>query len=387
MKLSARLDVGDRPDITVVGAGIIGCAVAYELGRRGAVVRVIDGRDVGRGATQASAGMLAPFLEAEHPGPLRGLGVRSLELYDQFVADVVADSGDAVPYDRTGTLEVATDETALCRLERALQGLASVGVDCRLLGREEAHEAEPHLGAAVCGALLVPSHGYVAAAALTAALCRASVRHGVSFMPSCTVRRLSAGGGGIEIDTTAGPLTSDVVVLAAGSWAGRVVVDDEELLPVRPVRGQLLRLLWPVAPLRRIIWSHRCYVVPWRDGSVLVGATEEEVGFDERATVPGVTTLLDAVGCLLPSARDAGFDEVRVGLRPGTPDDLPTLGWSRSVPNLVYATGHYRNGVLLAPLTARLVADLVLDGKEDPLLETVAPGRFRARAPDGSLVG
>ena len=379
--------MGDRPDITVVGAGIIGCAVAYELGRRGAAVRVIDGRDVGRGATQASAGMLAPFLEAEHPGPLRGLGVRSLELYDQFVADVVADSGDDVLYDRTGTLEVATDETALGRLERARQGLVSVGVDCRLLGREEAHEAEPHLGAAVRGALLVPSQGFVGAAALTTALCRAGVRHGVSFMPSCTVRRLSASGGGIAIDTTAGPLTSDVVVLAAGSWAGRVVVDGEAALPVRPVRGQLLRLLWSEAPLRRVIWSHRCYVVPWRDGSVLVGATVEEVGFDERATVSGVTTLLEAVGGLLPSTRDAGFDEVKVGLRPGTPDDLPTLGWSRSVPNLVYATGHYRNGVLLAPLTARLVADLILDGNEDPLLEAVAPGRFQVQASNGSLVG
>jgi len=113
--------VGERPDITVVGAGIIGCAVAYELGRRGADVRVIDRRNVGCGATQASAGVLAPFIEADHPGPLRALGVRSLELYDEFVADVVADSGDDVPYERSGTLEVATDETALSRLERARQ--------------------------------------------------------------------------------------------------------------------------------------------------------------------------------------------------------------------------------------------------------------------------
>ena len=121
--------MGERPDITVVGAGIIGCAVAYELGRRGADVRVIDRRNVGCGATQASAGVLAPFIEADHPGPLRALGVRSLELYDEFVADVVADSGDDVPYERSGTLEVATDEAALSRLDRAQRQFPSGSED------------------------------------------------------------------------------------------------------------------------------------------------------------------------------------------------------------------------------------------------------------------
>ena len=368
--------MGDRPDITVIGAGIIGCAVAYELGRRGADVRVIDCRDVGCGATQASAGMLAPFIEADKPGPLRALGARSLDLYDDFVAEVVGDSGDVVPYERTGTLEVALDEASLSRLERAQQGLASAGVDCHLLGRAEAREAEPHLGAAARGALLVPSQGFVGAVALTAALCRAGVLHGVSFLTSTTATRVSAGDGGIEVETTDGLVASDAVVVATGSWAGRLVVDGEAPLPIRPVRGQLLRLMWSGEPLARVIWSPGCYVVPWRDGSILVGATVEEVGFDERATVSGVTTLLDAVRDLLPATRDAGFDEVRVGLRPGTPDDLPALGRSRAVPHLVYATGHYRNGILLAPLTARLVADLVLDGREDPLLAAVAPGRF-----------
>ena len=368
--------MGEKPDITVVGAGIIGCAVAYELGRRGAHVRVLDCRDVGCGATQASAGVLAPFIEADCPGPLRSLGVRSLEMYDEFVADVVADSGNDVPYERTGTLEVATDEASLSRLERAWKGLTADGVDCRLLGRTELREAEPHLGDAACGALLLPSHGYVGAVALTAALCRAGARHGVSFLTSRVARRVSAGGVGIAIETTEGPETSDAVVLAAGSWAGRVAVDGEAPLPIRPVRGQLLRLMWSGNPLVRVIWSPHCYVVPWRDGSVLVGATVEEVGFDEGATVSGVSTLLDAVSHLLPATQDAGFDQVRVGLRPGTPDDLPALGWSRTVPNLVHATGHYRNGILLAPITARLVANLVLDGRSDPLLEAVAPGRF-----------
>ena len=372
--------MGDKPNIIVVGAGIIGCAVAYELGRRGAAVRVLDCRDVGRGATRASAGVLAPFIEAHHPGTLRLLGVRSLGQYDEFVADVVGDSGHDVPYERTGTLEVATDEASLRRLDQACRELASDGVDCRLLGPVETRAAEPHLADTVRGALLVPSQGFVGAVALTAALCRAGVRHGVSFLTSQDAQCLRQGDSGLEVETTKGTLTSDAVVLAAGSWAGRVVVEGEAPLPIRPVRGQLLRLRSAGPPLARVVWSSMCYVVPWRDGSILVGATVEEAGFDEQATVSGVATLLDAVRALLPATRDAGFDEVRVGLRPGTPDDLPALGRSRAVPNLVYATGHYRNGVLLAPVTARLIADLVLDGKEDPLLDAVAPGRFNGAA-------
>ena len=339
-------------------------------------MRVLECRDVGLGATQASAGVLAPFIEADHPGPLRELGVRSLELYDAFVADVARAGGADVPYERTGTLEVASDAASVARLVRAHEGLVAAGVDCRFLNRAETRQAEPQLGEAALAALLVPSQGFVGAAALTAALHRAGARHGVSFLTSRAASRVSASDSGIEIQTAEGPVTSDVAVLAAGSWAGRVAVDGEPPLPVRPVRGQLLQLVWRGAPLARVIWSPTCYVVPWRDGSLLVGATVEDVGFDERATVSGVATLLNAVRDLLPATRDAGFEGVRVGLRPGTPDGLPALGWSPAVPRLAYATGHYRNGVLLAPLTARLVADLVLDGREDPLLAAVAPARF-----------
>ena len=365
-----------RRDITVVGAGIIGCAVAYELARRGADVRVLDRRDVGCGATQASAGILAPFIEAEHCGPLRALGIRSLELYDQFVADVASDSGTDVPYQRTGSIEVGSDDISMARLEQVQRELSLTGVPCRLLSRSEVSEAEPQLGASIRGALLISSQGFVGAAALTAALRSAGACYGVSFMSSCAVNRLSAVNGGIEIETTAGVVLSDTVVLATGSWAGEVPVDGEARLPIRPVRGQLLRLRWTGTPLRRVIWSPRCYVVPWPDGSVLVGATVEEVGFDEGATVSGVTALLAAVCELLPAAKEAGFEGVRVGLRPGTTDDLPVLGRSPTMSNLVYATGHYRSGILLAPVTARLIADLVLDGQEDPLLWSVSPGRF-----------
>ena len=374
------MPVRDRPDVIVIGAGIIGCAVACELGRRGAAVRVLESRVVGGGATQASAGILAPFIEADRPGSLRTLGAESLELWDDFVARVVVDSGGDVLYERTGTLEVATDEPSMRRLERTRSALLAAGVEGHLLTAREACAAEPSLSRTVGGGLLIPSHGFVGAAAVTSALRQAgAARHGVSFLTGQPARRVRVRpAGGMAVETAAGTLTGDAVVLAAGSWSGGVAVEGEAALPVRPVRGQLLRLAWTGDPLARVVWSPGCYVVPWPDGSMLVGATIEDVGFDERATVSGVAALIEAVGGVLPKARNAGFEAVRVGLRPGTPDDLPVVGSSPAAPRLVYATGHYRNGVLLAPLTARLVADLMLDGREDPLLAAVAPGRFDA---------
>ena len=362
--------------VVVVGAGIVGCAVAYELARRGARVQVIDRRDAGQGATQASAGVLAPYIEAHSHTALLDLGVRSLALYDQFVARVVEDSGSTVQYVRTGTLEVATDESAVSRLDTVGKMCAARGVAAELLDARGAREAEPQLAPRVQGGLLVESHGFVGASDLTAALRRAAAAHGVSFVVSRSVTRIAAEGRGIRIETEGDGFTCEGAVLAAGSWSGRVDVDGATPAPVRPVRGQLLHLGWPAPPLTRVVWAPGCYLVPWGDGSVLVGATVEEVGFDERATVAGVRDLIDATCEIVPQVRQASFKEVRVGLRPGTPDELPVIGPSARVPGLVYASGHYRNGILLAPLTAAIVGDLILDRKQDPALETTSPSRF-----------
>jgi glycine oxidase len=142
------------------------------------------------------------------------------------------------------------------------------------------------------------------------------------------------------------------------------------------VRGQLLHVGWNGPPIRRVTWGERCYLVPWDDGTLLIGATVEEAGFDERATVVGVRDLLEAACDLVPHTWTASFLGARVGLRPGTKDDLPIIGASTALPNLMYATGHYRNGVLLAPLTAQLVADAMLENRIDPALGAVSPRRF-----------
>ena len=360
--------------ITIVGAGIVGCAVAYELSVRGAQVRVIDMRGTGAGATQASAGILAPYVEGHNDALLR-IGVRSLSMYDEFIARVARDSGKAIEYERSGTLQVALDDAGARALDSDARRFTRDGVEHTLLDGDDARRIEPALSSRIRAGLLLAQHGYVRVAQLTDALANAAARRGASFIAG-VVGGIESRDGVVTLAISQGVLESDAVILAAGSWTSALAQPILTSPPVRPVRGQLVHLRFTDRPLARVVWGPDCYLVPWSDGSVLVGATVEDVGFDESATVAGVSGLLRAGADLLTEAPTARFDGVRVGLRPGTPDELPLIGPSATQPGVYYAAGHYRNGVLLAPLSAALVAELVLNGRRSPELELVRPDRF-----------
>jgi glycine oxidase len=362
-------------DVIVIGAGVIGCAIASDLTRRGARVTVVDGRGVAGGATQASAGILSPYIEGHGSAGLLELGVRSLGMYDEFVRTVVSESGVAVPYGRIGTLEVATAEDGVAALQAAAARHRARGLRAHLLDPAGAKAAEPLLGDGVAAGLLVEEHAYVAPGALSEALSAAASRRGASFVKS-DVRTIAPDGSNVRVDLGDRTLHAQTVVLAAGSWSGNLGVDGLPGLPVRPVRGQLLYLSWSGPALGHITWGARCYLVPWPDGTVLLGATVEDAGFDERATVAGVRDLLDAACELVPQTWQSGFRSARVGLRPASPDDMPIVGRSEKVPGLVYATGHFRNGILLAPLTGHVVASLIAEGADDPSLRLMSPARF-----------
>ena len=365
-------------DILVIGAGVVGCSIAHELASRGARVAVIDERNHAAGATQASGGMLAPFSEAADDAPLLDAGRRSLDLYDTFVARVTSDSGQLVTYTRTGTLHVAQTEPGLDRLMCLHRNLATIGVAAEAVSPAHATAGEPALGRQVLGGLLIPGQGLVSATQLTDALRTATRRLGGRFLDPATVTRVSGNERMVRVETSNGVVEAYRSVLAAGAWCTHIVVDGAECpVPVRPVRGQLLHLGWPTPQTTRIVWSERCYTVPWPDGTLLVGATVEDAGFDQRTTVAGVHSLTAAVADLFPGAADAEVRSVRAGLRPATPDGCPIIGWSESVASLFYATGHYRNGVLLAPLTAAVVADAILDNRLDPsVAHLTRPARF-----------
>jgi glycine oxidase len=366
-------------DIVVIGAGIVGCSVAYELARRGASVQIVDDRPAGMGATQASAGVLAPYIEAREEGPLLELTIRSLDLFDNFIAQVSSVSGVPVMYRRTGTLDVAVSEDTLRRFRQSAAMLAGRGVEAELLDAVQARAEEPHLADGILGALRISAHGFVGAAELTKALAAAARRHGAQLIEHGRVVRISDDSGELVVKTERGSLTGNGVVLAAGSWSGQIEIEGATArVPVRPVRGQLVQLAWQGPRLRRVTWSERCYLVPWDDGTLLVGATMEEAGFDERTTTAGVRDLIEAACELVPHAWAATFVSARAGLRPTSADELPVIGASSILPNLMYATGHYRNGVLLSPITAQLVADAMLEDRIDPLLSATSPQRFGA---------
>lgn len=341
-------------DVIIIGGGIIGCAIAREVSKRGATTAVFEARTTGAGATQASAGVLAPFIEAPGEGPLQALTVQSLGLYDDFVSSAARESNTTIEYRRCGTLEIAQDEESVRRLKALGEWARSTGIEARWADPAEVSDLEPAVGPN-CGGLVVATHGYVRAAQLTHALEAAARSFGTAFHPGQRVERLANADGGVTITTAASTHRAGTVVIAAGSWSGGMAPETE----VSPVRGQLLYVRWQGPPITRVLWSDHCYLVPWQDGTLLVGATVEHVGFDERVTVAGVRSLLNAARSVLPGIDEAAFVEARVGLRPATPTGLPVIRRSTEHPSIIYATGHFRNGVLLAPLTARLVADLI----------------------------
>ena len=251
----------------------------------------------------------------------------------------------------------------------------------------------PAIAPAAVAALFIPDHALVSAPGLVRALVRAGEAHGVTYRSGTRVTKITRHGERLSVHIEPPParcgrhapqplsetLDADNVVIAAGSWSGQIDTGEAPAVPVRPVRGQLLHLAWRAAPLAHVLWGARCYMVPWQDGTVLVGATVEEVGFAEDVTVAGVHTLLSAAAELVPDTMSARFKEARVGLRPATTDTVPVIGPSPEMPGLFYATGHYRNGILLAPLTAVMLADGILEGRWHRLLDATSPARFHAR--------
>jgi glycine oxidase ThiO len=351
-----------NPSVVIVGSGIIGCAIARELSMRGTKVIVLDPRPIAGGATQASAGMLAPYVEAHDHGPMLDLCVRSLDLYDAWLAALRGEGAD-VEYRRSGTLQIAlTPEQA-----DELRGGYGEWMEPAAVAA-----AVPALSS-TWGALRVDAHGYVDAPGLARALAASAERRGARVALG-RVERIDRIDSGLRVHVgTEEPFDVDSVVLAAGAWTNRI--EGVRTPPLRPVRGQLLQHPGGIGQIPSILWGPDCYIVPRRHG-LLIGATVEEVGFDERSTAAGVAQLFDAAQRLLPALQREFSEQVRVGLRPAAPDDLPVMGPDRDVPGLVHASGHYRNGVLLAPITAKLIADLVVDGARDPALSHFRPDRF-----------
>ena len=367
-----------KPSVIVVGAGVVGCTVAYELATAGARVQVFETRTPGQGATRASAGILAPYIEGHGSELLRQLGKRSLDLYDAFMQRLAADSGEEIVYQRNGTFEIAFSTEDVERLIALSKALHADGIDASWIAPEAFSDFEPQASTNSLGALTIPTHGFVGVTQLTLAAMRAAEKLKIRFKSALgAIRILRLPNGRVGVQTANATWEADRVVLAAGSWSSQITVDGADAIPVKPIRGQLIQMQTEPGSIRRVIWGPRGYLVPWPDGSVLIGSTVEDVGFDESHTEEAVAKLRDAAIELVPSLASAEISSIRTGLRPKGPDDVPLLGPSKVVPGLIYATAHYRNGVLFTPLTVELVRQLVFDQPTDPALADLNPSRLR----------
>lgn len=380
-------------DVAILGGGIVGLSVAWRARAAGMSVAVFERGEIGGGATHVAAGMLAPVAEVEFGTAGRGvldLGLRSAAMWGAFATDLETASGTCVGLRKTGTLVVARDEDEARELERQLAFRASLGLRATRLRASEAREHEPALAPTVRLALHAPDDHSVDPRRAIAALRSACERADVDLHEHTPARvRLDADetravglflGEGASCEA----VSAREVVVAGGAWSGSAAVGLPSYLraPVRPVKGQILRLRDPSGPgmLDGVVRFEGGYLVPRGDGGYVLGATMEERGFEPGATAGGVYELLRDAHELVPGVRELQIEELGVGYRPATPDNAPLIG-KGGIDGLTWATGHHRNGILLAPLTAELVvASLMGDAKHEELFAACDPTRFRGPA-------
>jgi glycine oxidase len=347
-------------DAVFIGAGLIGLSCAWRAAQRGLSVMVLDRSWPGAGASGVAAGMLAPITEAEFgEEELLRQNLAARERWPGFAAELEERTGMATHYRDSGALVVAADRDDAEELRRLHAFQRTLGLEAEWLGPRDARRLEPGLSPRIGGAIHAPQDGQVDPQAVVRALVTALRDAGGEILSGAEVAAVEHDGGRVTGVRTTGDVrvAARAVVVAAGAWSPALAPLGEGP-PVRPVKGQILELRVRgglPAPCQRIVRTPRCYLFARGDGRVVLGATVEEQGFDTAVTVDGVYRLLEAAREVLPDAGELELVEARAGLRPGTPDNVPLVGPGEPE-GLWWATGHYRNGVLLAPLTADLVA-------------------------------
>lgn len=359
----------------VVGGGIMGTAIALELQGPGVEVLVVERALPGAEASTAAAGMLAPQLEAQGLGPMLELSLRSRAMYPAWAAQLSGETGADVGYRACGALQVALTTAQAYELEATVAWQTAAGLRATLLSGDEARALEPTLSAGAVAAAHFPDDHQVDPRRLMPALAARARERGVQFRAGAVRGLVEAGGRARGVDLEGARLEADVVIVAAGAWSAQLPGAGIAPGHVEPARGQLLALAPREGAPRHLLKSGVGYVVPRGDGRVICGTTVERVGFDKRVTAAGLQGVLGQALALCPSLADATVVESWAGLRPWTPDGLPLLGRG-ALDGLLLASGHYRNGVLLAPITARLVAQLVRGERPQVDLHPFRPDRF-----------
>jgi glycine oxidase len=368
-------------DVVIIGGGIIGCSIALRLAQARMKVCVLDRGEPGAEASSAAAGMIAPQGEIAEPDEFFQLCADSRDLYPRFVAEIEELSGQAVGYRRDGTLLVAIDDEERNTLGRIYQGQSAYGLELEKLSAEAAHGLVPGLSPKINCGLFIRGDHLVDNVRLAQALVEACRRVGVMFQNGCGVTKINVHHGrvqSVETGTSSGEVHSHFsgghFVLSTGCWSGELVAPLCISLPVEPCRGQMMEFETP-AELPLAVRAGHHYLVPRSPHGILAGTTSEYVGFEKEVTGEGLRSILEGVSRIAPLVKNLKFRRAWAGLRPDTPDHLPVLGFGE-LENLVIATGHFRNGILLAPVTGKLISELILTGSTSRPIEAYQPTRF-----------
>ncbi len=364
-------------DVIIIGGGIIGVACAYAL-TRAHVKRVvlIERGQLGREASRASAGMLAPQAEAEGPGPFFDLSLAARDRYRTLADEIRDATGEDIEYCKWGLLYLLDPtEHEAAKGRAAWQRAAGLRVE-EISGRE-VRAMEPVLNPEIGGALFFPDEAHIRPCTVVSALAAGARAGGAEILENVEAIDFVLGEDRLRgVNVGGKTILADTIVACAGAWSGRLLDLIGHRLPMEPVRGQIVRARFERPPLTHLVWGPLGYLVPRLNGELLIGTTVEQAGFASTATLAGVAELCEAAKAMVPSLMTAPLDRTWAGLRPRLPDGLPAIGRFADIPNLVVATGHYRSGILLGPLTGELIADLVLD-KEPPFsLQAFSPDRF-----------
>ena len=378
-------------DAAIVGGGVIGCAVAWRLAQGGMRVVVIERGEVGREASHAAGGMLAPLAEADEADDLFDLCVASRAMYADFARELQQASGIDVEYRTEGTLYLSLTEHDDEELERRWQWQHSAGLNVKQLNAGCARKLEPQINAKLRWALKFPDDHQVSNRLLMVALQASAQNAGVEFQTQTEAKQLliesNAGRKQIVgVKTSRGEMRSKTVVVAAGSWSSLLDSGGETLLSamkVEPVHGQMVAVAMPSPAINHTIYSCRAYVVPRLGGFLIAGSTSDKFGFEKRVTAGGMASIIERAKEILPGFGEWAITETWSGLRPRAADGLPVIGADSNVAGLIYATGHYRNGILLTPVTAKAISEIILKGESGVRLSSFSPERFsRLQAAD-----
>ena len=370
----------------VIGGGIIGCSVAWRLAVEGVATTVLERGRMGQEASWAAAGMIAPQAEAEGPGPFFDFCMKARDAFDGIVDRLVRDGGVDPEYDRAGILYVALDADERTQLERRAKWQRAVGAPVEELSGAAARRIEPMLSPETVYAIHMPTNRRTDNRKLTQAYAAAARKAGAEFVEGARVEALALRGerasgivlraDGVVMDDGS-TREADVVVNAAGAWAGEIRGLEADRVKLHPVRGQII--CFEVAPgtIGPALFSLRGYLVPRRDGRLLAGSTMEEAGYNKSVTLAGLDKIARGAAAIVPALGAAAFREAWAGLRPAARDLLPVLGFSPSVSNVLWAVGHFRSGILLSAITGEIIADLVKGRRPAVELGAFSAARFR----------